>query len=56
MDLLVPRVLARQQLTPVAPAVINAITDAIDCEFFDMPVTPEKLKQLWLSKLKSKLF
>lgn len=28
----------------VAPAVINAITDAIDCEFFDMPVTPEKIK------------
>jgi len=28
----------------VAPAVINAITDAIDCEFYDMPVTPEKIK------------
>jgi CO/xanthine dehydrogenase Mo-binding subunit/aerobic-type carbon monoxide dehydrogenase small subunit (CoxS/CutS family) len=27
----------------VAPAVINAITDAIDCEFFEMPVTPEKI-------------
>lgn len=27
----------------VAPAVINAITDAIDCEFFEMPVTPEKV-------------
>lgn len=28
----------------VAPAVINAITDAINCEFFDMPVTPQKIK------------
>ncbi len=27
----------------VAPAVINAIMDATGCEFFEMPVTPEKI-------------
>jgi CO/xanthine dehydrogenase Mo-binding subunit len=28
---------------PVAPAVVNAISNAIGVEFNDLPVTPEKI-------------
>ena len=30
---------------PVAPAIVNAISNALDCEFNDLPVTPEKILQ-----------
>jgi CO/xanthine dehydrogenase Mo-binding subunit len=30
-------------LTPVAPAIANAVADAIGKRIFDLPITPEKI-------------
>jgi CO/xanthine dehydrogenase Mo-binding subunit len=30
-------------MTPVAPAVANAIADAIGVRVFEMPITPERI-------------
>ena len=30
-------------LTPVAPAIANAVADAIGVRIFDLPITPEKV-------------
>ena len=30
-------------LTPVAPAIANAVADAIGTRVFDLPITPEKV-------------
>ena len=30
-------------LTPVAPAIANAVADAIGVRIFDLPITPEKI-------------
>jgi CO/xanthine dehydrogenase Mo-binding subunit len=30
-------------LTPVAPAIANAVADAIGVRIYDLPITPEKI-------------
>jgi CO/xanthine dehydrogenase Mo-binding subunit len=40
----VPKGIGELVMIPVAPAILNAIADAIGKRFAALPVTPEKIK------------